>query len=101
MHSVIVTGMIIDLPIGKVERDLQSLIDPVFELMPKIEFASIHLAITAAAELPRDPVFQLELPLIRRRDFVREREMTFAGVNRTSRRKDERERHRSQLRPQP
>ena len=81
MNPIIAPGIIIDVPIGEVERDLESISDAVFKLMPKIEFVRIRRAIAATVKLPCDPVFQFKFALVRGCDLVGEREVTLSRVN--------------------
>lgn len=64
--------MIVDMPIGEIQRRLQSISDAVFKLVAKIEFARTWLSVSAAVKLPRDPVFEFEFPLRCGCNFVRE-----------------------------
>src|ERR1700682_5561037 len=81
MHSVIAARVIVDMPIRKIERRLESIGDAVFELMPEIELVRIRRALASAMELPRDPVLQFHLAFIGGSDFVGEGEAALRRVN--------------------
>lgn len=94
--------MIIDVPIGEVERRLEPITDAIFKLMPKVEYMRVRLAIAATVKLPCDPVFQFQFTLAYYGDLVSKGEVTFSPANLRARTNDERERDgRNQTRQQP
>jgi hypothetical protein len=82
MDAVLAAGMIVDVPIGEVERGLEPIRDAVLELMPKIEFVCVRLAISTVVKLPRDPILQFQFTFVRGSDLVSEGEERFRRAKR-------------------
>ena len=85
MHAIVAVGMIVDVPVRKIEGCLQPVSDTVFKLMPKIEVVRVRLSLSAAVELPRDPVFELKFPILRGCNLIRVGEVTLGGGSRNAR----------------
>jgi hypothetical protein len=74
--------MIVDMPIGEIQRRLQSISNAVFKLVAKIEFARTWISVSAAVELPRDSILEFKFALRSSCDLIRECEVAFGCINR-------------------
>src|ERR1043166_9639777 len=86
MHAIVAIGMILDVPVRKIERRLQPVSDAVFKLVPEIEIVPVRLFVPAAVELPGDPVFEFKFPLLRGCNLIAVGEVTLGGGSRNARR---------------
>ena len=81
--------MINNVPIGKVERGLEPIGDPVFKLMPEIKFMRVRVAFAAMVKMPGHPILDFKLALVGGCDLVGEREVTFRRRDRCAGTNDE------------